>query len=326
MTTKDDSPNAAAEGQDIGEALQSLILQFVDVAADDFSTEVPLTTYGLDSLSAGRLSFALRPWITLSQMSLLADMSTADLITRVEKAQGAKKDAAATTDASGKDVGESVAEIEKMIGKYTLGLDGGKRFSGPLLPEAVVLLTGTTGGLGSYFLSQLLQDAAVNRVYAFNRPSSSGTSLERQMSAFADRGLDVALLASPKLVFVEGDAAESGLGLPKDKFEELKAAVTVIVHNAWRLDLNAPIKTFTPNIAGTRNLVDLALASPNRESIRFGFISSIASTQGWKDLHKAVPEEMSSDVSTAVLRGYGEGKYVAERVSFLLLVRSVRHT
>lgn len=49
------------------------------------------------------------------------------------------------------------------------------------------------------------------------------------------------------------------------------------------------------------------------------FTSSIASAQGW-DLSKgAFPEEVEIDSSVAVGGGYGEGKYVAERVCFLLI-------
>lgn len=312
MVKKSES-SQAAEGEDLHDTLQSLVLQFVDVSLDEFSAEVPLTTYGLDSLSAGRLSFALKPYIFLSQMQLLGDMSLQDLEARIAKAQ-ASSHTQASDDSSKVDTAPAAAEIDRMVEKFSLGLDGAKRFSGHFINDSVVLITGTTGSLGSYFLAQLLKDKSVTRIYAFNRPSSVLSTLQRQRNAFKDRDLETTLLCDPKLIFVEGDASKSGLGIEKALYNTIKQSVTVIVHNAWRLDLNSPLKTFIPNISATRNLVDLGLSSPNSASLRFAFISSIASTQGWKDLDRSVPEELQQDSRSAVLRGYGEGKYVAEKV------------
>jgi aryl carrier-like protein len=78
-----------ADDEDPRAALQGLVLQFVDVSVEDFSVEVPLTAYGLDSISAGRLAFALRPLVTVSQMQLLADWSLLDLEARIAKAREA---------------------------------------------------------------------------------------------------------------------------------------------------------------------------------------------------------------------------------------------
>ncbi|EPS92706.1 hypothetical protein FOMPIDRAFT_1170901 [Fomitopsis schrenkii] len=246
-------------------------------------------------------------------MQLLGDMTFAALEAHVMKTQQSKHEEGAAS-ASNVDVAAGAAELERMIKKYSIGFDAdAKRPTGPLLPDAVVLVTGTTGGLGSYFLAQLLVDDRVSRVYAFNRPSESSIA-ERQTAGFKARELDVSLLSSSKLVYVEGDAAAGQLGLVKEMYERLRQEVTVIIHNAWRLDLNAPLKTFVPNIAGTRNLLDLARSSPHADSVRFAFISTIGTTQNWRDLSKLVPEEIVEDASLAVMRGYGEGKYVAERI------------
>ncbi|KZP33085.1 hypothetical protein FIBSPDRAFT_721641, partial [Athelia psychrophila] len=63
-----------------------------------------------------------------------------------------------------------------------------------------------------------------------------------------------------------------------------------------------------------RNLVDLALQSSHPSTIRFIFTSSIGSTLGLGLAKGAFPEEMQMDVATAVGSGYGEGKYVSERI------------
>lgn len=44
------------------------------------------------------------------------------------------------------------------------------------------------------------------------------------------------------------------------------------------------------------------------------FTSTIGSAQGWARDGGAFPEEVQLDVATAVGGGYGESKYIAERV------------
>jgi nucleoside-diphosphate-sugar epimerase len=68
-------------------------------------------------------------------------------------------------------------------------------------------------------------------------------------------------------------------------------------------------------VKGTRNLIDLARQSPNKSGVRFLFTSSIASAQNWDRNLGPFPEELQLDASVAVGNGYGESKYVSERVS-----------
>jgi hypothetical protein len=85
-------------------------------------------------------------------------------------------------------------------------LDGGR----------VVLLTGSTGTLGSYILADLLGRPEVSTVYVLNRFSAApGTySSMRQLNAFEERGLDTQLLTSSrKILYLEGDISQDRLGL-----------------------------------------------------------------------------------------------------------------
>ncbi|KAG6374188.1 hypothetical protein JVT61DRAFT_4841 [Boletus reticuloceps] len=94
-------------------------------------------------------------------------------------------------------------EIEDMIAKYSIGLGKlGDGAPGRFHDRHVVLLTGSTGGLGSYLLASLLSREDVALVYAFNRPSKTDTIQHRQRAAFEDRGLDTALLDSDKLIHI----------------------------------------------------------------------------------------------------------------------------
>ncbi|KAF8555340.1 putative nonribosomal peptide synthetase [Imleria badia] len=207
--------------------------------------------------------------------------------------------------------------INAMIEKYSVGLSGpvdGVLPSTQLIEPAVVLLTGSTGGLGSFLLSELLKNPTVQRVFAFNRPSSTKSIEERQKAAFRDRGLQIDLLDSNKIVYVEADASLQQCGLSPAQYEEIRNSVTLIIHNAWRLDFNLAISSFEDSIRASRNLIDLGLASPQNQNLRFLFTSSIGSAQGWDNLKGPFPEEVQLDPSVAVGAGYGEGKYTTERM------------
>lgn len=91
--------------------------------------------------------------------------------------------------------------------------------------------------LGTYVLELLIKDSTVKRIYALNRKDSGGFSVyARQKQAFRQRGLDSALAGSPKVVYVEGDAASLS---PQLRYEVLQE-VTCIIHNG-KPDLHSTI-------------------------------------------------------------------------------------
>ncbi|KAH9886258.1 ketoacyl-synt-domain-containing protein [Cubamyces lactineus] len=64
--------------------LKDVVCKVLEVAPEDLSQDVPFTSYGLDSLSAAALSYALRPFLAISQLQLLADITMKGLQARVE--------------------------------------------------------------------------------------------------------------------------------------------------------------------------------------------------------------------------------------------------
>jgi FlaA1/EpsC-like NDP-sugar epimerase len=124
--------------------------------------------------------------------------------------------------------------IEKMIEKYSTGLDGKlpSASSRTSATSSVVLLTGSTGNLGAQILASLLENENVARIYALNRPSSSSTSmLDRHRERFADKALDASLLESDRLVFVEGDTASPNLGMSECTYEEVSQLAILLARH-----------------------------------------------------------------------------------------------
>ncbi|EJT96901.1 acetyl-CoA synthetase-like protein, partial [Dacryopinax primogenitus] len=179
--------------------------------------------------------------------------------------------------------------------------------------EEVVLLTGSTGTLGTYILQQLLVDSRVSHVYALNRPSVSMDVRSRQRVSFEDRGVDLTLLESSKLSLIEGDTTKPDLGLSDSLLKQVKNSLTTIIHNAWRLDFNLSLSSFESHIKGARNLVNLALGCSGPSPAHFIFTSTIGAASNWKE-NRAVPEEPLDDPAVALGNGYGQSKWVTERV------------
>ena len=133
--------------------------------------------------------------------------------------------------AQGVDLPMRGQELQALVDKYTEGFPARLALHGSAYPVAhgdVYLLTGTTGGLGSNMLAQLLQAPAVTRIYAFNRPSKSATPQARQLSAFTQRGLNTSLLSSKKLVYVEGDLSAPGFALGDELYREVRRPLRLL--------------------------------------------------------------------------------------------------
>ncbi|KAG1846284.1 putative aminoadipate reductase [Suillus subluteus] len=180
------------------------------------------------------------------------------------------------------------ADIENTIERYSVGL-GNSVTEANTTPanrcnqsDHVVALTGSTGGLESYLLADLLKREDVSVEDAFN-----------------DRGLGFTLLRSDKLVYVETDTSDDHLGLDKELYQKIRMSVTVIIHNAWRLDFNLVLSSFDSHVQGMRNLIDLALSSPRHPKPCFMLAYSILSAQSWGRAKGPFPEQVEHDAGVA---------------------------
>jgi hypothetical protein len=110
-----------------------------------------------------------------------------------------------------------------LVDRYTQSIPAFTASPNATMPErAVVLVTGTTGGLGASLLATLLASPTIATVYAVNRTSANGEGLsQRQRQSFIARGLDEKLLDSKTLVLLEADLNEPGLGLSSDVLERV---------------------------------------------------------------------------------------------------------
>jgi hypothetical protein len=124
---------------------------------------------------------------------------------------------------------ETIQRMNELVEKYSSGFPQHIPVPDIPSPTEIILLTGSTGGMGSYVLECLINDEKVSLIYCLNRRSIKG-SIERQRTAFENRAIDLTLLGSRKLIFLEGDASEPYLGLSEERYAEVRKNITSVLH------------------------------------------------------------------------------------------------
>lgn len=199
-----------------------------------------------------------------------------------------------------------VEELQSLVDKYSSGLAGTNDSRPPAKTTGkTVLLTGSTGSLGSYFMDFLIRDPDVARIVCLNRSEDGGRA--KQLEANRGRGLSTAF---DKVTFLRADLSQSNLALKEDDLKELQESVDCIIHNAWPVNFNLGVQSFEGHIRGVRHLIDLAQTSAVKASITF--ISSIGTVDKWSDA-SAIPEANLTDLNLASM-GYGQSKQISSIV------------
>ena len=201
--------------------------------------------------------------------------------------------------------------MASFVHKYTQDLPQTheKKSWSPSTSGLNVVLTGSTGSLGTHLLLALLDDVKTSKIYCLNR---SVDAREKQTERFRQLGVRHNLDPS-RVDFITADFSQSKLGLTELQFEELTSSVDIIIHNAWKVDFNHSLESFEPvHLRGVRNLVDWSNSSSRRPHIIY--ISSISSAGNRQNYPAGaeVAETPTSKHQNAQKMGYAESKNVAE--------------
>ncbi|KNG47232.1 acetyl-CoA synthetase-like protein [Stemphylium lycopersici] len=206
-------------------------------------------------------------------------------------------------------------KLSAMVRKYTKDLVRPRNMSKATKrpSKQTVILTGSTGSLGSHILEQLLGNPDVEKVYCLNR---SDNAESRQKEAFAKYHNPNADFS--RATFLKTDFSVDQFGLPDPTYEHLLRTATTFIHNAWSVDFNLSLESYeNTHIAGTYRAIKFAAASDHRAPIVF--ISSIASVGAWGSVAQdgsGVPESSTTlfDNTLSLPQGYGESKQVAAEI------------
>ncbi|KAJ5408352.1 hypothetical protein N7509_002235 [Penicillium cosmopolitanum] len=271
-----------------------------------------LYSLGLDSLMTIQIAKALQKGIqerrpetkngTITSQTLYANPTVKKLVEVIIN----------TLEGKSIDVIPRSEKIQNLVKKYTDDLPSDRVIpSNRLISPSSVILTGSTGSLGTYLLHDLLSKPAISKIYCLNRSDAES----RQKKSLAEKGLlfnDDAW--KNKVEFLQASFGEPRFGLEEAKYQEMLQSVDTIIHNAWKVDFNHSVESFEEtHIRGMRRFVDFSLAS--RYNAHIHFVSSISTVGGWSpQMGHLVPELPMEDSSVVLEQGYGESKHISERI------------
>ncbi|EPQ57833.1 polyketide synthase [Gloeophyllum trabeum ATCC 11539] len=150
--------------------LKDIICKILEVAPNDLVPDVPLTAYGLDSLSATSLSTALASLVAISQIQLLADVTFQQLEAAAEEA---KSSSFVSTQTEATEFGE-IDEMLHMVEQFGSDFHSVQPESdeAPASTGWVIVITGTRGSLGTHMLARLLLSSNVSKIHSTATHSS----------------------------------------------------------------------------------------------------------------------------------------------------------
>ncbi|KAK3693201.1 hypothetical protein B0T22DRAFT_420368 [Podospora appendiculata] len=319
------------ENEEMLEIVRKAVREVMAARKDEVTDEQNLFHLGMDSLQVLQLSQVLgRRCRHVSQAQafrMIYDQPSIERLTRAITAAGSKLGGTHPVETSSRE-----EKMSRMVHTYsrelprastTLATHGNR----PSPDGLVVVLTGSTGSLGSYVLHRLIENNQVAHVYCLNRTADGA---ERQARAFSDRGLgpiNFLVTAHPKVTFLHADLAEERFGLEPATYQKLQQRTDVVLLNAWPVNFNSPLDGFESAVAGTRRCVDFAASATRRPHVVF--VSSIASVLNYPAVRldttktgdgndgvvtTSIPEEFELDNSLPLKQGYGESKHVASSI------------
>jgi len=300
------SGDASHDTSRLSSKIRAVLTRILPSFTQEVGDEVDITSLGVDSLDVLAVLNALKkavPGANITASTIYSNPSVgllaAALSTRANKRGGAERPLSREE------------KMEKMVRKYTHDMTRPvtQTTPSPRPDKHTVILTGSTGSLGSHILEQLLQNPRVERIYCLNRSASAES---RQTAAFTRYHSPSLSLA--KATFLTTDFSLPQFGLADAPYETLSSSATLFIHNAWSVDFNLSLESYeTTHIAGTRRAADFAASATHRPPIVF--VSSIASVGAWTH-GAAVPETVTSlfDTGLVLPQGYAESKHVAARI------------
>lgn len=127
------------------------------------------------------------------------------------------------------DTNQQLELMSDLVIKHTANLpEKALLRSAPENAPATVILTGSTGSLGSYLLEYILSNVQVQHIYCLNR---SADGRERQIKVNKSRGLSTDL-SPERVTFYQSDLSQPYFGLGQTAFEKLLQETTYVVRES----------------------------------------------------------------------------------------------
>ncbi|PWY82061.1 acetyl-CoA synthetase-like protein [Aspergillus heteromorphus CBS 117.55] len=183
----------------------------------------------------------------------------------------------------------------------------------PSQPQTIIL-TGSTGTLGSYLLAALLNNPNISHIHCLNRNPSACSIQQSQALKFHLPALSP---SDPRLTFHTTDLTRPDLGLSPSTLQTLRTTTTTLIHNAWTVNWLLPLQFFKPLLTATLNLLNFCADAPS--SPHFFFLSTVGSVT--PSTSPSIPEQIVTTTLPAA-NAYSNSKYIAEHLIASATARS----
>lgn len=226
--------------ESITTGIRQLVSRLLGIPIDRISPDQDLFGAGLDSLQVFLVIGAFRSVVRQQpdsknrdhalKPSMIYSNHTVEKLSRAFHqfllSDGQDRVAKAMSDSlsSSQDLGPANALLENYVATLPTVRESPKG-SIPADTGLHVVLTGSTGSLGSYLLAELLEQPHVGTITCLNRSADSSA---KQKASNAKRGL-VADFSEDKVHFHAADLSKARLGLSEDDFSDLLETADLII-------------------------------------------------------------------------------------------------
>ncbi len=193
----------------------------------------------------------------------------------------------------------------------------------PLMPEDPILLTGATGFLGCYLLRELLK-RTTGTIYILVRSENEAAGLERIQQNLDHYGLEFPQSQTQRIRILPGDISQTRLGLPPATYQKIAREVTAVYHNAAAINHLLPYAQLRPiNVEGVLHILRFAATGASK-LLHFTSTVAVFAPEAETSEPRIIPEGALPEAPDALLGGYSETKWVAEKLVLHARERGLR--
>ncbi|MFW5665084.1 MAG: thioester reductase domain-containing protein, partial [Coleofasciculus sp.] len=175
---------------------------------------------------------------------------------------------------------------------------------------AAILMTGASGFLGAFLLSELLEQTEAD-IYCLVRAADTASGMQKIQKNLNDYNLWKEQ-HSPRIIPVAGDLSQPRFGLSTEQFEGLAHQIDVIYHNAAILNFVYPYSALKPtNVLGTQEILRFACRFKVKP---LHYVSTDAVFDSSSYYGREVKESEPIFHTEGIDLGYTQTKWVAEKL------------
>ncbi|KAL9645160.1 hypothetical protein ABK040_002363 [Willaertia magna] len=310
------------EEDSIANKFLSICKSILSIEGDDIDTSKSFTELGGTSMGAVKLLFSLRRILPEDSDSIPIHL----LINKPLKSICEMIELGASHKILSHWMNKQNQELSDIITKDSI-LSGEFNFTNTkkeVVVQSSILLTGSTGFLGSHLLHDLLKNNSLNsesKIYCIIRGTSKDKSKERLLEVLRKYKLlneNIESLILKKVIVLNGHLSQPQFGLTDEDLNEISNRVTNIYHVAARVEFSQPYTALkSENVNSVLNILHFIQQSKYMKILHYVstisvFGDKLQSLTILNENESIGNDYLSSGVKNA--EGYSVTKWVAEKL------------